>query len=111
MKKEVGKGAAIAIVVVVIAVLGWFGWHAMETPENRGLNEEQIFRDAEKKAKANGVDIRTLPIWGELYYKYHPEEKRPAATVEAATPPATALPQGPGAPPPVADINNPPQMR
>ena len=109
MKKEIGKGAGIAIIVVIVIVLGWFGMRAMETPENRGLDEEKIFREAEANAKKNGVDIKTLPVWGELYYKYHPEEKRAAGTVEAASPPAAGLPPvaadrdnaaNPGAPPP-----------
>ena len=111
MKKEIGKGAGIAIIVVVVIVLGWFGMRAMETPENRGLNEEQIFREAEKKAKANGVDIKTLPVWGELYYKYHPEEKPPSGAVEAASPPTTTLPPGAAGQATSTDPGPPPVMR
>jgi hypothetical protein len=91
MKRELGKGVAIAAIALAVALIGWVGWRAMETPENRGLNEEAIFRAAEKKAKANGVDIRKVPQWGALYYKYHPEEKPPVA----GQPPAGAS-TGPG---------------
>jgi len=111
MKREIGKGAGIAVIVVVLAVLGWFGWRSMETPENRGLNEEQIFREAEKKAKANGVDIKTLPVWGALYYKYHPEEKPTTGVAEAATPPTTTLPTGVTGQATSTDPGPPPVMR
>ncbi len=111
MKREIGKGAGIAIIVALLITLAWFGWRQMETPENRGLNEEQIFREAEKKAKANGVDIKTLPVWSGLYYKYHPEEKPPSGAVEAASPPATALPPGTAGQATSTDPGPPPVMR
>jgi hypothetical protein len=98
MKKEIGKPVFFAVIALVVAALAWFGWNAIETPENRGLNEEAIFREAEKKARANGVDIRTLPQWGELYYKYHPEEKRPEAGAQG--PPTMDAPGGVPAMPP-----------
>src|SRR5438876_8450007 len=108
MKREIGKRTAIAIVLVVVAILGWFGWRAMETPENRGLDEEKIFRDAERTAKSNGVDIKTIPQWTALYYKYHPEEK-PGA-VQAASPPKTDLPAGAAAAQPNQAPGAPPMM-
>jgi hypothetical protein len=120
MKKEVSKPLFVVIIALVLVAAGWIGWRFMETPENRGLNEEAIFREAEKKAKANGVDIRTLPQWGALYYKYHPEEKPPAAGAAVAptmpappggvgmAPGATSPPSAPGGmvPPPPAPGGN-----
>ncbi len=93
MKVQIGKGVAIAVIAGVVALLGWLGWQYAETPENRGLNEEAIFRAVEKKAKSNGVDLRTIPQWVGPYYKYHPEEK-PATQSASAAPPAS---QPPGA--------------
>jgi hypothetical protein len=108
MKRQISKGAAIAIIVVVVALLGWFGMRAMETPENRGLDEEKTFRDAERTAKSNGVDIKTIPQWTGLYYKYHPEEKPPSAA-PAATP-KTELPPGAATAPSNANPGAPPTM-
>ena len=78
MKKELNKGVFFAILAIVVVLLGWWGWWAMETPENRGLSEEKEFRAAEAKARANGIDLRRVPQWAGLYYKYHPEEKPPS---------------------------------
>lgn len=98
MKKQISKPVFFAILAVVVIAIAWFGWNSMETPENRGLNEEAIFRAAEAKAKANGVDIRTLPNWGALYYKYHPEEKPPTASGQPGVSPSVpeAPPSAPG---------------
>lgn len=88
MKKQVSKPLFFAILAIVAVAIGWYGWNSMETPENRGLDEEAIFRAAEKKAKEHGIDIRTVPKWSELYYKYHPGEKPPSPTQAASdTPP------------------------
>jgi hypothetical protein len=92
MKREIGKFTFFAVIVLILAAIGWAFLYFSETPENRGLNEEAIFRAAEKKARANGVDIRALPKWGELYYKYHPEEKPPSKTSASEAPPATTIP-------------------
>ncbi|HXG24663.1 MAG TPA: hypothetical protein VNJ09_08930 [Chthonomonadales bacterium] len=92
MKKEIGKLTFFAVIVLVLVTIGWAFLYFSETPENRGLNEEAIFRAAEKKAKAHGVDIRTLPKWGELYYKYHPEEKPPMGGASSEVPPTTVIP-------------------
>jgi len=75
MKREIGKPVFFLIIAVVAVAAGWFGWRLMETPENRGLDEKATFLAAERKAKSNGIDIKTVPGWTALYYKYHPEEK------------------------------------
>ena len=89
MKIQINKEVFVAIVVVVVAGIGWFGWGLMETPENRGLDGEAIFRAAEKKAKSNGVDLRTVPQWAGVYYKYHPEQKPGSVAVQSIGPPKT----------------------
>jgi hypothetical protein len=88
-KVEINQIVFGAIIVVFVAVVGWFGWNMMETPENRGLDGEAIFRAAEKKAKANGVDLRTVPQWAGVYYKYHPEQKPGSVPVQSIGPPKT----------------------
>jgi hypothetical protein len=92
---EIGKVAAGVAIVVIVVLIGWFASNWMETPENRGLDGEAIFRAAEKHAKSNGVDIKTIPQWTGIYYKYHPEEKPGSAPTTPGTAPQTALPTAP----------------
>lgn len=100
MKKEIGKFAFFAIIAAVVIVLGGFIWRFTEAPGNKGTDEEATFREAERKAKANGIDLRNVPEWAGLYYKYHPEEKPPKG-FEPEAPPVTAIPSAaaPVAPP------------
>jgi hypothetical protein len=89
MKIKINNAVVAVIVAIFVAGIGWYGWRMMETPENRGLDEEAIFRAAEKKAKSNGVDLRTVPQWAGVYYKYHPEEKPGVVAVQSIGPPKT----------------------
>lgn len=93
MKKEIGKVTFFAIIVVVLIAIGWAFMYFSETPENRGLDEEAIFRAAEKKAKSNGINLRDIPEWSALYYKYHPEEKPPTGSASSEVPPTTVIPR------------------
>lgn len=96
MKQKVNAGTVAVILVIVAALLGFVGWRMMGP--GAGANqqsEETAFRQAEKQAKANGVDIRTIAQWAPLYYKYHPEETPPAgAAAGPSGAPTTALPPG-----------------
>jgi hypothetical protein len=88
MLREIGKPVFFAILAVVVVVILWVGWNMTKNPYERGLDEKALFLAAEKKAKSNGIDIRTVPNWGALYYKYHPEEKPPTAAQAAGPVPA-----------------------
>jgi hypothetical protein len=97
MKQKIGTGMATVIAVIAVAVIAFFGWRTVASSGTIEVNEEATFREAEKKAKANGVDLRTIPEWAPKYYKYHPEEK----PVNGALPspsgaPPMAPPPGPG---------------
>lgn len=96
MKGQVNKGAAAIIIAVAAILLGWFGWRTLYSPGTIQIDKEGTYQEVEKRAKANGVDLRTIPQWAGEYYKHHPEEK-PSASV-AANAPASAASLPPGAP-------------
>ncbi len=93
MKTQLSKGATAIIILIAVAILGWFGWRSISTSGIITIDEEATFRAAEKRAKENGVDLRTIPEWAPRYYKYHPEEK-PLSTagIGHENAPATSLP-------------------
>ena len=91
MMQEVGKPVFFVILALVAVVIVWIGWTSMKGPYERGLDEKALFLAAEQKAKSNGIDIRTVPNWGALYNKYHPEAK-PDTGAQPAGPAAEAIP-------------------
>jgi hypothetical protein len=97
MKQQVGKITMVVIIVIAVGILGWYGMRTVGSSESGATNEEAVFRAAEKRARENGVDLRTMPEWADRYYKYHPEEKRPisSASGTAAPAPSTGLPPPP----------------
>ncbi len=110
MNTRVSNAVIAVVILVVLAVLGWVGWrYAGPSTVAVQADEEKSFRAAEANAKKNGIDLRTVPQWAGLYYKYHPEEKPPSAAAGPSGAPTTALP--PGSPPPsAADTAGPPAM-
>jgi hypothetical protein len=93
VSQKIGKPVFFVILAVVIVVIGWVGWNATKNPYEGGLDEKALFLAAEQKAKSNGVDIRTVPNWGALYYKYHPGAKPPTAAQPPGSGPApSAIP-------------------
>ena len=116
MKQKISIGVLTLITVLAVAIVALLGWRTIASTGTLDVNEEAIFRDAEKKAKANGVDLRTIPEWAPKYYKYHPEEKPaiaagagPLGAPSIAGPPAGGLPAASGtAPPGPPTMNVPP---
>jgi hypothetical protein len=116
MKQKIGTGVAAVITVLVVVIVALIGWRTLASSTTVEPNEEATFREAEKKAKANGVDLRTIPEWAPRYYKYHPEEKPPDAAGTGlngapamAPPPASGgAPAGNGTAPPVPPTMNMP---
>lgn len=92
MKKDIGKPAFAIVIIIAAVAIVWFGWRSMETPENRGIDEKETFLAAERTAKSHGVDIKTVPGWTALYYKYHPEEKPPTAPRPSGSAPVMNAP-------------------
>src|SRR5690242_18202358 len=95
MKQKISTGMAAVITLIVVAIVALIGWRVLASSGTIEVNEEATFREAERKAKANGVDLRTNPEWAPKYYKYHPEEK-PLASVVAGPGGAPAMPPPPG---------------
>src|SRR5258708_2034133 len=111
MKGQVSKGAAAIIILVAVVVLVWFGWRTVGSSGAVQMDEETAFRAAEKKAKMNGVALRTIPQWAGTYYKYHPEEKpADASAPNPGGPPVTSLPPGAAAAPSNGGAPPPPIM-
>lgn len=90
--------AALALAVIVIALLGW------NTMRDRPDDGRAIVDAAARYQAAHGIDIKTVPTWSDMWYRYHPEYKgprppvkMPVVKINVPPPPGAALPTGPGA--------------
>lgn len=73
MKREIARPVFAVVVVVVVILIAWFGWRSTSAP---GMDAEKAQLDeAEKRMAAKGIDIKTVPRWSEVWYRYHPEYK------------------------------------
>ena len=94
MKQEVSKPVFFAILAVAALVIFWFGWSKLKT--SGGPEDARATVDAAARhMAANGIDIKTVPTWSDLWYKYHPEYKGPRPPVKM---PVVNVPGAPGAP-------------
>src|SRR5690242_12203361 len=67
MKKQVKPGLFFAIIAVFIVVMGLFMWRHFDNPYGSDSAEEARYRETEKWAKDNHVDLRADPMMAPLY--------------------------------------------
>jgi hypothetical protein len=100
LKSEVGKPVFFIILAIAAIAFCWFGWNAMKSPYEKWDGKAQV-DEAQRYQAAHGIDIRTVPTWSEMWYKYHPEDKRPRPPVQMPSLPGMGAVPGstPSAPP------------
>ena len=81
LQGEVSKPVVCCVVGIVVVVVAWYGWNALKTDGER--RDGRAIVDAAARHQAEmGIDIKTVPTWSAMWYKYHPEYKGPHPPVK-----------------------------
>jgi len=86
LNSEVSKPVIFALVAAALILVCWIGWHATSSGQDDGKANVDA---AAQRMAAQGIDIKTVPKWSDMWYKYHPEYKGPHPPV---TMPAVNVP-------------------
>lgn len=112
LKAELSQPMIWTVIAIVVVLVALFGWRTLQTPKDDG---RAIVDAAARYQAAHGIDIKTVPTWSAMWYRYHPEYKGPhppvrMPQVNVQPPPGASALAGPASSPSALPVP-PPRAR